>query len=142
MEVRVDNRKFIRESTAGAELYLMYTLIRSIELLMDDAERRINHVGYQLKSDQKMWFRNFSRQFKGAIISLSKFDDDIANAYENSPENFDLLNRSANEIVKVLLRLHTANESTPGLIEQFNKRLKIELTTGLPEEDIERFTLK
>lgn len=134
--------KSIRETTAGAELYLVYTLIRSLELLMDDAERRVNQVGYELKGDQKMWFKNFSRQFKGAIISLSKFDDDIANAYEDSPENFDLLNRSANEIVKVLLRLHTANEFTPGLIEQFNKRLKIELTTGIPEEDIERFTLK
>lgn len=135
-------KEAIRGTTAGAELYLSYTLVRAQELLLEDAERRVNRVGFELKGEHKMWFKNFARQLKGALISLSKFDADIANAYENTPENFDLLNRSANEIVKVLLRLHTANEFTPGLIEQFNRRLKTELTTGIPEEDIEKFTMR
>lgn len=142
MVTKRDKKEAIRGTTAGAELYLSYILVRAQQLLLEDIERRLNHTGFQLKGEQKMWFKNFHRQLKGAIMSLSKYDEDIANAYENDPQNFDYFNRTANEIVKVTLRLIIANESDEGFIEALNKELKMKFSYGIPEKDIEHFTMK
>ena len=135
-------REAIRGTTAGAELYLSYILVRAQQILLEDVQRRLNNVGFELKGEQKMWFRNFQRQLKGALVSLSKYDDDIANAYQNDPQNFDYLSRTANELLKVALRLIIANEGNPGVIESLNRELKMKYSYGIPEEDIEKFTLR
>ena len=142
MVTKKGNREAIRGTTAGAELYLSYVLVRAQQLLLQDVQRRLNSVGYELKGEQKMWFRNFQRQLTGALVSLSKYDDDIANAYQNDPQNFDYLSRTANEILKVALRLVIANEGNPGAIEAVNRELKMRFSYGIPEEDIEKFTLR
>ena len=142
MVTEKNNREAIRGTTAGAELYLSYILVRAQQLLLEDIERRLNRTGFQLKGEQKMWFKNFHRQLRGAIIDLGKFDDDIANAYERDPQNFDYFNRTANEIVKVALRLIIANESHEGCIEALNRELKMKFSYGIPEDDIEHFTMR
>lgn len=142
MVTKESSREAIRGTTAGAELYLSYVLVRAQQLLLEDVQRRLNRVGYELKGEQKMWFRNFQRQLAGALASLSKYDDDIANAYQNDPQNFDYLSRTANEILKVALRLVIANEGNPGAIEAVNRELKMKFSYGIPEEDIEKFTLR
>lgn len=142
MVTKKDSREAIRGTTAGAELYLSYILVRAQQLLLEDVQRRLNSVGYELKGEQKMWFRNFQRQLTGALVSLGKYDNDIANAYEKDPRNFDYLNRTANEILKVALRLVIANEGNPGAIESLNRELKMKFSYGIPEEDIEKFTLR
>lgn len=135
-------KEAIRGTTAGAELYLSYILVRAQQLLLEDVQRRLSRVGFELKGEQKMWFNNFHRQLKGAVMSLSKYDDDIANAYQNDPQNFDYLSRTANELLKVALRLIIANEGNPGVIESLNRELKMKFSYGIPEDDIEHFTMR
>ena len=142
MVTEKDNREAIRGTTAGAELYLSYILVRAQQLLLEDIERRLNRTGFQLKGEQKMWFKNFHRQLRGAIIALGKFDDDIANAYQNDPQNFDYLSKTANELLKVALRLVISNEGNPGVIESLNRELKMRFSYGIPEDDIEHFTMR
>lgn len=142
MVTKNDKREAIRGTTAGAELYLSYTLIRALQLLLDDIDRRLNQVGYELKGEQKNWYKNFRRQFVGAIMSLSKFDDDIANAYEKDFKNFDYFNKTANDLLRVSLRLVIANEGDPEVLEKIDRELKMKFSLGIPEKDIERFTMK
>ena len=142
MVTKKGNRETIRGTTAGAELYLSYVLVRAQQLLLEDVQRRLSRVGFELKGEQKMWFNNFHRQLKGAVMSLSKYDDDIANAYQNDPQNFDYLSRTANELLKVALRLVIANEGNSGVIDSLNRELKMKFSYGIPEEDIEKFTLR
>lgn len=127
----------------SVETNVLYMGVMALDLILQDAERRMRAAGGEFKYEKKMAFNRFFKAVKEARIMSERLQDDVvASTEKSSYRDYDVWLGEANELARLIL-LFADKSTVEGNSDAVFDRLDSLEGEGIITDDVlQRFYLQ
>lgn len=127
----------------SVETNVLYMGVMALDLILQDAERRMRAAGGEFKYEKKMAFNRFFKAVKEARMMSERLQDDVvASTEKSSYRDYDVWLGEANELARLIL-LFADKSTVEGNSDAVFDRLDSLEGEGIITDDVlQRFYLQ
>ncbi len=127
----------------SVETNVLYMGVMALDLILQDAERRMRAAGGEFKYEKKMAFNRFFKAVKEARMMSERLQDDVvASTEKSSYRDYDIWLGEANELARLIL-LFADKATVEGNSDAVFDRLDSLQGEGIITDDVlQRFYLR
>lgn len=132
------------ETSLGWKVNLLYVLLRSASLLVEDVDSELHKFGEHFRYDKKRALNRYFKLHRDAERQLDEFGLDEATwrGCDEDVVRFDSALADSNEIVRLLMRYFNCASTIEASQSVFRHIATLPSSERFDEKDIERYNMK